>query len=404
MIALKKSGVITSASRAIESTRQLRRAAVIASGMCILAAFAVSGRSDSVTASLSILAFLAGGAKLNIGVSGADRQTRADAGGAVALAAAIACGPLGAAPPAAMAVLGRVFLTADDRAPLRSCLHPVALAVVQATLAGLAFSASNGGNHLPFAVASLPAAIAAAAVYAIIEMLSERRFALGTGLSFSLTLGYMLACAARSLPTYVILMPALPAGFALLRLLVKARQATVDQRTQTVAEPDKPAFIDPLTGLANQRYLEMFLQQEFSRSERYGYAMTLLLVDIDDFDGLNSENGSEACDRYIAALGDSLQKMLRDYDMAARYKDDEFVIILPETDVQSGTQIAQRIHAAISGQLLPLRATFSIGVAEYPTHGMTTDALLGSAHHALNRAKFSGKNKVCSCHELAKAS
>jgi diguanylate cyclase (GGDEF)-like protein len=148
----------------------------------------------------------------------------------------------------------------------------------------------------------------------------------------------------------------------------------------------------------------MFLQQEISRSERSGQPITVLLVDIDDFRHLNAAEGKDAADRCLVAIGDELRGMVRDYDLVARHKDDEFVVVLPETDADAGHETAQRLHSALSGEILPLRARFSIGVATYPAHGASVDNLLSSAHHALNRAKFSGKNAVRSCHQLAKAS
>lgn len=182
-------------------------------------------------------------------------------------------------------------------------------------------------------------------------------------------------------------------------------ETTVD--SEAVSKPEetsRPSLIDPVTGLANQRYLEMFLEQEISRCERSKAAMTVLLIDIDDFGRLVASNSEDETNLCVAALGQAFREMLRAYDVVARYKDDEFVVVLPGTDIHTGTEIAGRMHGLLSGQILPLRARFSVGVAAYPEHGTSIDTLLGSAHHALNRAKFSGKNRVRGCHELAKAS
>jgi len=192
-------------------------------------------------------------------------------------------------------------------------------------------------------------------------------------------------------------------AFAALLVLVR-RQRESAAPVERPEEAPKPALLDPLTGLANERYLSMFLQQEISRSERSGQPMTVLLIDIDDFDRLNGTAGTDAGDQCITALGTSLRRMIRDYDLVARYKDDEFVVVLPEASATAGSETARRLHCALSGHILPSRARFSVGVATYPTHGTSVDDLLSSAHHALNRAKFSGKNTVRSCHELAKAS
>jgi diguanylate cyclase (GGDEF)-like protein len=185
-----------------------------------------------------------------------------------------------------------------------------------------------------------------------------------------------------------------------------AMAKTIEQESEIEekpAEAAKPSFTDPLTGLANQRYLEMFLQQEISRSERFGQPISIILIDIDDFEQLNQIDGQEAADRCLVAIGAGIRRMLREYDVIARYKDDEFVVVLPECDITAAHDAAARLHAALSGQVLPLRARFSAGVATYPAYGKTIDDLLSSAHHALNRAKFAGKNTIRSCHELAKA-
>lgn len=169
-----------------------------------------------------------------------------------------------------------------------------------------------------------------------------------------------------------------------------------------VSESERLSLVDPLTGLANDRYLYMFLQQEIGRSVRKNLPVSLLLLDIDDFQSANQNSGEEAADAALVQIGKLLKDTLREYDIVARYASDEFAIALPEAKCEHACETAERIREKIAnydfGESLKLK--ISVGVATYPEHGLTPDNLVSSAHHALNRAKFSGKNQVTSCNEI----
>lgn len=173
------------------------------------------------------------------------------------------------------------------------------------------------------------------------------------------------------------------------------------------AKPLSLSFLDALTGLANENYLTMFLDQEINRSIRGNYPLTVMLFDLDNFARLNKEFGVPACDRMLVEIGAIIRGIVRNYDVVARYSSDDFVVVLPETRSSDTMPTAERIRKAIENYKpdwlgSELKITASGGVAGFPDHGMSADDLISSAHHAVNRAKFSGKNCVLNCHELAR--
>lgn len=397
---IKNSAVVRAVERVI-------RLLAWAAGLCLIAAFGVSGYIDAVVAALSVISFIAGGIRVSLGSPSSARKVEIDAGSAVVIGAALACGPVSAAGPAAMAALGGIFLDFNHRDSFVRSTYTVARMPFQAALAALVFIWVGGSAAYPASIESLPAALTAAAAYALLDCFLSGNIRLIKTRWLSMGLGYGFGCAARTTPPFVILVVILPVALTVLNLLRearKARKAGAESETgEKPAEAAKTSFLDPLTGLANQRYLEMFLQQEISRSERSGQPISVILIDIDNFEQLNQVDGEESADRCLVAIGAGIRRMLREYDVIARYKDDEFVVVLPECDIAAAHEAAYRLHAALSGQVLPLRARFSAGVATYPAYGISVDDLLSSAHHALNRAKFAGKNTIRSCHELAKA-
>jgi diguanylate cyclase (GGDEF)-like protein/putative nucleotidyltransferase with HDIG domain len=156
------------------------------------------------------------------------------------------------------------------------------------------------------------------------------------------------------------------------------------------------ARTDPLTDLHNRRGFEESIEVEIERARRGGGSLTLLLADLDHFKRVNDRLGHAAGDAALTTVGRILREGKRQIDYAARTGGEEFALILPETTEQEAYVVAERLRDAVEqafdDELVPL--TFSFGVAGYPHHGGTTDALLGSADRALYTAKELGRNRT----------
>jgi diguanylate cyclase (GGDEF)-like protein len=161
------------------------------------------------------------------------------------------------------------------------------------------------------------------------------------------------------------------------------------------------SITDPLTGLLNRRYLEERLAEELKRSERQQFAMSFMMIDIDDFKFYNDQNGHQAGDLALEMTAQCLKSVLRAADVAARYGGEEFCILLPQTKLDEATAIAERIRRRVErtrfphGKTQPLgMVTVSIGVSALDETVNTPTAIIGAADRALYRAKGLGKNRV----------
>ncbi len=157
---------------------------------------------------------------------------------------------------------------------------------------------------------------------------------------------------------------------------------------------------DPLSGLYNRRYLEESAQRELTRCSRRGLPLSLLMLDVDNFKSFNDVHGHAGGDAVLAQFGKLLQAMSRGEDIACRFGGEEFTLILPEADLDAAGERAEAIRLAVEamqvphlGKVLP-QVTVSIGVAGYPSHGNTPEALLQAADEALYRAKRGGRNRI----------
>lgn len=157
---------------------------------------------------------------------------------------------------------------------------------------------------------------------------------------------------------------------------------------------------DPLTGLFNRRYLEESLERELRRAMRKHRPLAAVLFDLDHFKQFNDTFGHAAGDALLAELGRFLQERIRADDIACRYGGEEFVLILPESSLQETRQRVEglrlefeRLHVEHRGLALGT-VTLSAGVAVFPEHATTADALLRQADRALYRAKEQGRNRV----------
>lgn len=148
---------------------------------------------------------------------------------------------------------------------------------------------------------------------------------------------------------------------------------------------------DPLTGLANRRYMEMNLKKAMSLAERYRQPLTVALLDIDYFKQYNDTQGHAAGDELLVGVARRLASGTRNTDQpAARYGGEEFLLTLPETSLEGARIVAERIREEISSEL---GITVSIGLAQFQP-GMSRNELIESADAALYRAKQNGRNRV----------
>jgi diguanylate cyclase (GGDEF)-like protein len=159
---------------------------------------------------------------------------------------------------------------------------------------------------------------------------------------------------------------------------------------------------DYLTGLYNRRYMAELLEKELHRMARKKLPAGIVIIDIDRFKGFNDRFGHEAGDMVLREFSLFLRKNIREEDFACRYGGDEFVIILPETSLENARQRAEQLRAGIKHMTIQFRGatldmvTLSLGVACYPNHGLTAEALLRTADAALYRAKAEGRDRVVS--------
>jgi diguanylate cyclase (GGDEF)-like protein len=161
------------------------------------------------------------------------------------------------------------------------------------------------------------------------------------------------------------------------------------------------SITDPLTGLHNRRYLEARLAEELSRSKRYDYPLSFMMIDIDDFKLYNDQNGHQAGDRALEITAQCLRSALRKVDVASRYGGEEFSILLPQTNLQEAGVIADRIRRKINGTAFehgksqPLGAvTVSIGLSAFSPALDSAEAVVRAADRALYHAKSHGKNRA----------
>ena len=161
------------------------------------------------------------------------------------------------------------------------------------------------------------------------------------------------------------------------------------------------SITDPLTGLLNRRYLEERLNEELSRSKRYSYPMSFLMIDIDDFKHYNDRNGHQAGDHALQLTAHCLKSSLRLADVASRYGGEEFCILLPQTTTDEAAVIAERIRYMIQttsyphGKAQPLGAvTVSIGLSSFSKYLDTPETVIRAADRALYHAKSHGKNRI----------
>lgn len=150
---------------------------------------------------------------------------------------------------------------------------------------------------------------------------------------------------------------------------------------------------DPITNMNNYRYFVQKLDYELERLKRYSGPLCLLMIDVDNFKQYNDQYGHLEGDKLLKKTGEILENSLRKVDVACRYAGDEFVVILPETNMNNAKRVANKIKNSFNEVIEKRKITLSIGIAKY-TKKLDRKELIFKADNALYQAKKAGKNQI----------
>jgi diguanylate cyclase (GGDEF)-like protein len=160
-------------------------------------------------------------------------------------------------------------------------------------------------------------------------------------------------------------------------------------------ELERLSASDSLTGLSNRRVLTQRLAEELLRSQRQNHSFTVLMLDVDHFKKYNDAHGHPAGDEVLKRVANILRTSTRAGDCTARYGGEEFAVLLSGKGAEAAMQLAERIRERVAEEEFPAgRITISAGIAEFPHHGHTAEAVISSADEALYEAKREGRNRV----------
>lgn len=178
---------------------------------------------------------------------------------------------------------------------------------------------------------------------------------------------------------------------------IASQAAIAIQNAQLYQRTESVALTDHLTGLGNSRRFAMALRSAIDYSRTADMSLSLLLIDSDSLKQINDKYGHIAGDTHLQVLSNVIRRNVRDQDTACRYAGDEFVIILPNTQVGEAMTVGERIRREMDGKFAwkdsMIGATISVGAAQLqPT--MTQEELFAAADHAMYEAKQNGKNRV----------
>jgi two-component system cell cycle response regulator len=174
-----------------------------------------------------------------------------------------------------------------------------------------------------------------------------------------------------------------------------------DRLRDNVQQSIEMAITDGLTGLYNRRYMESHLGALLEQAGARGKPLTIMVLDIDFFKSINDTYGHDAGDDVLREFAVRIRKSIRGIDLACRLGGEEFVIVMPETDMAVATIVAERLRRRIASEAFNIAqgvkaidVTISIGIATLDTADDTPSTILKRADQALYRAKRDGRNRV----------
>ena len=179
-------------------------------------------------------------------------------------------------------------------------------------------------------------------------------------------------------------------------------QTTTDMMRVSVLE--REVLIDPLTGAFNRRYLERRLSEEVIRAKRYGFVLSVFLLDIDHFKQVNDRYGHQVGDRVLAGTTGIVGEMLRGSDFVARYGGEEFLVVAPHTDIKGALTLAERVRVRIATHEFgwhgggegerAIGVKVSIGVASLGDEVDDAEKLIAAAVRGLCKGRESRRKRV----------
>ena len=184
-------------------------------------------------------------------------------------------------------------------------------------------------------------------------------------------------------------------------LLLFALPVYLIYSTMRVPALERQSETDQKTGLFNHAYLMQQLENELKRANRFDRPLTIIMADLDLLGNINNTYGYIAGDEVLFAVAKILQQSVREYDLVARFGGEEFIILMPETDLNQGYERAEFIRQAVEKaeitvptSVTPIQATLSLGVASREYHDQSGKEIIHNADTALYHSKLKGKNRT----------
>lgn len=160
----------------------------------------------------------------------------------------------------------------------------------------------------------------------------------------------------------------------------------------------KQAVTDDLTEVYNARFLKAALRREFLRASRFGQELSVVMIDVDHLGTYNDETGDLRGTVLLREIASVLAQQVRAFDILAKHGDDEFMLVLPQTDLEGALEVAERMRTAVENHsfagLASGAVTVSLGVGAFPREGADATAVVAKARRALSQAKERGRNRV----------
>lgn len=185
--------------------------------------------------------------------------------------------------------------------------------------------------------------------------------------------------------------------------IVKARVRTHLQIVEYISMIERLCKVDALTNIANRRFFDSQLLEEWNRAVRDSRSLAIIMIDIDHFKNYNDTYGHPQGDALLSSLAEVYRQSLhRPGDFVARYGGEEFVVVLPGLDTKGALEVAEHMRSNVENTMVlcsdgtETRVTISLGVnAESPSVGGNPANFLSNADKALYEAKSTGRNRVC---------